>query len=168
MVRARQIPSGEGFVVKVEPSAISDVRRSLAGLGTVENLAGSDLLLLRVPDATSDPRSAWQRILDQVRLAQWVAPLLLDEGSHPHYPTGDVTVRFDHVPSDTALEQFAAAHGLRVRARNEFVSEQVSFTLAAPRGTYLPDLLQAIGGGTGVAAAWANTLSRYRRTHGGR
>lgn len=162
-MRVTQIPSAGSFVIKADSKGLPDALRSLSGLGAVEELEGSDLLLLRVGDASSDPKSAWQRILDRVRSAQWVAPLVLDDRSHPHFPTGDVTVRFDHAPSDSELEQFAAAHELRVQRRNEFVSEQVSFTPAQPRRTYLPELLQSLGGEKGVAAAWVNTLSRYRR-----
>ncbi len=163
MVSAKQIPSAGTFVVKADSDVLADVRKSLAGLGTLEELEGSDLLLLRVGDAYPDPKSAWQRILDRAGSAQWVAPLLLDDRSHPHFPTGDVTVRFIRAPSEAELGQFAQAHGLHLRGRNEFISEQASFTLAHPRRTYLPDLLQFLGQEEGVAAAWANTLSHYRR-----
>jgi hypothetical protein len=168
MTQAKQVPSGDRFVVKVLPEALPDARSALAALGIVESLAGSDLLCLRVSSRFPDPKSAWQGILDRIRMAQWVAPLLLDDQSHPHFPTGDITVRFDHAPTEAELQRFAAKHGLRLRGRNEFVPEQVSFTPAEPRGTYLPDILQAISRGKGVAVAWANTRSRYRRGEGGR
>jgi hypothetical protein len=120
--------------------------------------------VLRVAGPPAGPKSVWQRILGQARAAEWAAPVLLDDRNQPHFPTGDVTVRFTHAPSQTDLERFAKAHGLHLRGRNAFVPDQACFTPARPRGTYLPELLQSLADTQGVAAAWANTLSRYRRT----
>ena len=162
-MRAKQIPCADRFVVKARPDASAAVRRQLASVGAVEEIEGSDLLLLKLGEACPDPKAAWQRILSDMGSAQWVAPLLLDEQSQPHFPTGDITVRFDHAPSEKHLEAFAAAHGLRLRDRNEFVPEQAAFQPEEPRRTFLPDLVRALSDEKGVAAAWANTLSRYRR-----
>lgn len=162
MMRARQIPSADCFVVKTSPGASPAGRRNLAGRVALEKIEGSDLLLLKLGEVHPEPKTAWQRVLDGMESAQWVAPVLLDEQSQPHFPTGDVSVRFDHTPSETELEKFAAAHGLELKGRNEFIPEQASFRPADLRHTYLPDLLRALGSEKGVAAAWANTLSRYR------
>lgn len=167
MVRAKQIPHGDAFVVKVAPGAAAEGRTSLAGLGAVEEIKGYGLLLLRLGTG-AEPKAAWRRILDHAPSAEWAVPVLRDDRDQPHYPTSEVTVRFDYAPSALELEQFARAHGLRPRGRNEFVAEQVSFTLAEPRRTYLPELVQSLGAAEGVAAAWANTLSRYRRAEGRR
>jgi hypothetical protein len=168
MGRAKQIPSAEAHVVKIAPARAKAARGALAALGRMDELPGSDLVVVRLAGAGADPKAAWHRILGGVPSVAWAAPLLRDEEGQEHFPTGDVTVRFEHAPSAAALEQFARAHGLRIRGRNEFIAEQVVFTPAQPRRTYLPELVQSLGGADGVASAWANTLSRYRRVEGRR
>lgn len=160
---ARQIPSEDCFVINVDPAAARAVCEELAGLGAVEALEGSDLVLLELGRPAADLRAAWQRIVEGSRAAEWVAPLLLDESGEPHYPTGEVSVRFPEPRSDDELARFGATHGLRLRHRNEFVPEQAVFEPVDPRRTFLPDLVRSLGDEAGVAAVWANTTSRYRR-----
>jgi hypothetical protein len=160
---AQQSPSGDRFVVRVEPEDAPSLSRRLEELGSVEALDGTDLLLLHVSEPAADPRRVWERILDRADGAAWVAPVLIDEHGQPHLPTGEVSARFDRAPSEDDLQAFAGSHGLELRSRNEYVKEQATFRLARPRSTYLPDLVQSIGTEQGVRTAWANTLTLFRR-----
>ena len=137
--------------------------RRLEALGTVEELAGTDLLLVHVGKPTADPRGVWEQIMDEADGAQWVAPVMIDEEGHPHLPTGEVSARFEQAPSLDDLQAFAGSHGLELRSRNEYVKEQATFRMARPRTTYLPDLVRSIGDEQGVRTAWANTLTQYSR-----
>lgn len=154
------LPADDRFVVRLSGSG--KARPGVAPLGDGEFLT-PDLLLVRASHPSSDAKRAWQALLAHTPDIEWAAPVLLDESREPHYPTGDVTVRFDHAPSDDELAAFARAHRLDRVRRNEFVATQVSCAPVDPRGTYLPDLVNALQGAPGVMVAWANTRSRYRR-----
>jgi hypothetical protein len=93
----------------------------------------------------------------------WAAPVLVDESGSERLPTGEVTVRFARDPSDNELAEFGRRHGLVLHARNEFVPRQAVFLPSERRGTYLPDLCDALASEQDVKEAWPNTLSRYRR-----
>jgi hypothetical protein len=161
-VANRHVPSSDRFVVKLpEPSA--EPRRSLESLGDSAEIANSGLTLLHAEGCSADPRSTWCIILERVASAEWAAPVLVDEEQQSHFPTGDVTVRFDRVLSNQELERFGAEHRLCVVSRNEFVPEQASFRPKRPREEYLPDVVRAIAADQHVIAAWAATISRYRR-----
>lgn len=155
------MPSADSLVVKGPEGG--QVRGELEQLGTVEELRGPDLLLVRLPRRSREPRRAWERVLERLQSAEWVAPVLLDEAREPHFPTGEISVRFQLELEQVELERFAAAHGLRLRRRNEFVPEQAVFAPLEPRRMYLPDTLASLRAADDVAEAWANTLSRYQR-----
>jgi hypothetical protein len=161
-VTAPYIPATDRFVVKL-PGPAGEPRRSLEALGSSADISNSGLTLLHAEDCGADPRSTWCVILDRVASAEWAAPVLMDEEEQPHFPTGEVTVRFDRVCSEEDLEEFGSAHRLCVLSRNEFVPEQVSFRPRRPRDEYLPDLVRALADDPRVIAAWACTISRYRR-----
>jgi hypothetical protein len=157
-----QLPSQSEFVVNVSEG---DLEEALAA-GSSEAATGPRLdehtFLVELP-SPDDPRSAWQRLVDQFGSASWVSPVVVDDGSVPHYPTGDVTVRFRAPVSDSELEAFAASNGLELNARNEFVAEQASFRPQDRRGTYLPDLVEHLERDDAVGAVWLNTKSAYKR-----
>jgi hypothetical protein len=119
---------------------------------------------LRLKTPAEDPRAAWRDILARCPEAQWAAPVLRDADGNELWPTGALVVRFRRRPSGTQLDAFAAEERLVIEARNEFVPEQASFRPRQPRTEYLPDLVARIGRRGDVAAAWAGTASRYRRT----
>ena len=118
--------------------------------------------LIELPDE-SDPRAAWKRLVDRYGMEAWISPVVFDEGSIPHYPTGDVTVRFRDAVPDEVMQRFAESNGLELRARNEFVPEQASFHPRDPRGTYLPELVEQLQREDAVETAWLNTKSVYKR-----
>ena len=89
------------------------------------------------------------------------SPVLVDELGQAHLPTCEISVRFHTEPSDEALRQFAARHGLAVRERNKYVPRQVCFEPS--ESSYLPDLVQELAPSKEVETVWANTLSRFRR-----
>jgi hypothetical protein len=158
---ARQSESARCLVVKSRGEA--GVRRALGELGAVEDLDDSGLLLVRLHSPAHDPKAAWSDVLERLDAVEWAGPLLVDEASGEHFPTGDVTVRFRHSPTEAELERFAAEHGVALRHRNEFVPEQATFVPLEPRRTYLPDLAGRLAKADDVARAWINTASRYRR-----
>lgn len=159
----RYVASADAFVVHPETSDRRALTERLAKLGQAEELEGSDALLVRLPASSTEARAAWRRLHESAGDAAVVQPVLVDEQGHPHYPTGEISVRFREPPSEDALRTFAAAHGLTLRSRNQYVPQQAVFRLADPRRTYLPDLVEKLASDKGVVAAWANTLSSYRR-----
>ena len=130
----------------------------------MEPVGEQDLLLVRLDESSRDLEAARRRLLDATKDVAWAEPVLLDERNEPQLPTGEVSVRFTRSLSDEELKTFAAEHGLRLRARNEFVPEQATFTRADPRRVSLQELLPSLSEAPEVRSAFANTLSRYRRS----
>lgn len=145
-------------VVKIKAESL---RPRLNLLGVTEELGQDDLLIVRVGIKT-DPKDSWKQVMRSGAVV-WAAPVLKDELDEEHFPTGEVTVRFDKPPTGRALSTFASSNGLELRDRNEFVAEQAAFRVRDPKQTYLPDLIERLTHKRGVTRAWANTRSRYRR-----
>jgi hypothetical protein len=157
----RQIPVRGAFVVKVPPGP---ARHELSALGRTRDIGRDNLVLVELgASAPQGDRTAWEQVLNATGGIEWAAPVLADDTSEPHVPTGDVTVRFERPPTPTQLKKFATDHGLTLRDKNEFVLAQFAFRPSSPRETYLPDLLKELQSAPDVERAWANTLSNYRR-----
>jgi hypothetical protein len=156
----RQAPSNHLFVVHAQDQTA--VAQRLSALGNAQPLIGAGALLLTLP-AAGDARSAWSQAREAVGSAGTVQPVLLDEGGDPHYPTGEISVRFKEAPGEEELRRFAARHDLRLVRRNEFVPQQAVFQPLDGSGSYLPELVEKLEGEEGTQAAWANTLSQYQR-----
>jgi hypothetical protein len=156
----RQDPSNHLLVV--HPQDRTAAAQRLSALGSVQPLAGAGALLLTLP-AAGDARSVWSQAREAVGSAGTVQPVLLDEGGDPHYPTGQVSVRFKETPDEEELRHFATRHDLRLVRRNEFVPQQAVFQPLDGSGSYLPELVEKLEGEEGTQAAWANTLSQYQR-----
>ncbi|HSD66556.1 MAG TPA: hypothetical protein VLF95_07635 [Vicinamibacteria bacterium] len=122
------------------------------------------IVALRLKSPAKDPRAAWRDTLVRCPDAKWAAPVLRDADGNELWPTGALVVRFRTRPSAKQLDGFAAEERLVIEARNELVPEQASFRPRQPRAEYLPDLVAQVGRRDDVAAAWAGTASRYRRT----
>jgi hypothetical protein len=154
-------PSNHLFVVRLRPEDRSASKR-LETLGRVQPLEGTDALLLSLPADSKEPRS-WRQAQEAVGTAGTVQPVLLDEEGEPHYPTGEISVRFKNALEDDELRRFAARHELRLLRRNEFVPQQAVFQPLDGSGSYLPEIVEKLEGEDAIRAAWANTLSRYQR-----
>lgn len=158
-----QSASAREFVVQVPPTESKTAGSGLHAVDVKLELDDLGSLVIEVRNPSKDAKATWKQLLDDAVDALWAAPVLVDKGGAPHYPTGDVTVRLRSALSDDELKEFAANHDLELRARNEFVPEQASFRPANLRGTYLPDLLTELEAEDNVSAAWANTRSHYQR-----
>ncbi len=156
-----QLPSPREFLVHVREGSAADAAVDLPE-GATSAPMDDGSILVELEDA-GDPRATWGRLLEHLGSADWISPVVLDGTEEPHFPTGDITVRFEAPLSDTALHGFAESNGLEFRERNEFIAEQVSFRPRDPRGTYLPDLVERLRDDGAVANAWLNTKSAYRR-----
>ena len=110
-----------------------------------------------------DPRETWRRASRLLGSLGTVDPVLVGPDGELHFPTGEVRVRFKEPPSEAELDQFAARYGLRFVKGNEFVPAQMVFARAHPMGVFLPELVEQLARSDAVRAAWANTVSRYRR-----
>jgi len=154
-------PSNHLFVVRLRPEDRSASKR-LETLGRVQPLEGTDALLLSLPADSQEPRS-WRQAQEAVGTAGTVQPVLLDEEGEPHYPTGEISVRFRDALGDDELRRFAARHELRLLRRNEFVPQQAVFEPLASSSSYLPEIVQEIGRQGAAKAVWANTISLYKR-----
>ena len=161
-MRSKQIPSSDTFLVRVAAGQEESATKRLAALGTVKDAGEAGLMLVQLSGSEpADAKAVWAKLQKQVGNAE-VDPVLLDETGEPHFPTGEVTVRFKEPPSDAFLSGFADKHGLKVRSRNEFVPAQVAFQVT--RRSYLPELIESLKPAENVASVWANTKSRYRRS----
>ena len=119
------VPAADEFVVQSPASSKSALDR-LRDLGKVERIdAAEPLLVLKVAGAkrAKDAWAAAAAKLGETRLF----PVLYDSEGAPHYPTGEVTVRFDAAPSDADLRRFGDSHKLRLLRRNEFAPQQAVF-----------------------------------------
>ena len=133
-----------------------------AAAGTWELIdEASGTWLLRTTSTRA--REGWRRAASALDAADVPLPLMRDGDGVPHYPTGEVTVRFATAPADAALGQFATAHRLRLVRRNELEPRQAVFVAARAAREWLPDLVDRLAAAPGVTRAWPNTVSRYRR-----
>jgi hypothetical protein len=163
----KQAPSDHLFVVDVDSQKRDQAAKRLAPLGGVKPLEGNErLLLLTVEPGSLDSESAWSRARKLLGDLGSVHPVLMDELGEPHFPTGEISVRFHEVPPDDRLQEFAADHGLRLRDRNEYVPQQAVFRPVDSSSRYLPKLVQELADTRETRAVWANTLTRFRREHG--
>lgn len=156
-------PMGDRFVIGVGGEMSAEARAELAAAGSVETVLDDGLIVLRLADTNRDAKAAWERLRAVVGTKVWVAPVLVDATQQAHYPTGDVTIRFARDLSDAELETFAREHGLRVKARNAYVPQQVTLAPLDAQATYLPELVERLRQAGAVRAAWASTRSAYRR-----
>ena len=161
-MRSKQIPSADTFLVRVAAEQKESATKRLAAFGKVEDAGDAGGMVLRLGGRESaDPKSVWAKLQEQAGKAE-VDPILFDETGEPHFPTGEVTVRFKESPSDAFLAGFAKRHGLKVRSRNAYVPAQVAFQVT--KRSYLPELIESLAPVENVVSAWANTKSRYRRS----
>jgi len=158
-----QRPSNSLFVVHAKHNR-QQVQETLKDLGEVEELKGSDnLLLVHLPKKAAAAKKAWQSIRKKLGEDEAVHPVLLDETGHHQYPTGEINVRFQSTPTDAQLKRFAASHRLRLHSRNEFVPQQAIFEPLKAGEQYVPELVEEISNDKNIQLAWANTLSRFER-----
>lgn len=160
-------PSSEHFVVLAlerKPIEIAALRSRLVKLGWVEEIEGHPDMALVHPEARGQGvRKIWERLQKILGCELEVEPALMGAHGDHHYPTGKIQVRFRLEPSDDELKLFAKRHRLKLRGRNEFVPIQAEFIPEDRPGSYLPDQVAALEADSEVQAAWADTLSRYRR-----
>jgi hypothetical protein len=159
-MRTKQIPSKDTFLVRTAGDRSEAASKRLASLGKIEPAESAGGVIVRLNSTAADPKAAWENVKEKVGEIE-VDPILLDESGEPHYPTGEVTVRFKEPPTEAFLSNFAEKYGLKVRSRNKYVPAQVAFTVAGQR--YLPELVEQLKQADNAVSAWANTLSRYRR-----
>jgi hypothetical protein len=156
-------PSAEEFVLRVAASDEATLTRARR-LGPVERLGPArDLCLLRVPQRAT-PQATWAAVAKAIGGDVELFPVLYDRDGASHYPTGELTVRFETAPDDASLARFCEAQRLRLLRRNAFVAQQVVCAPASASSGFLPDLVARVAAQPGVRRAWANTLSQYRRT----
>jgi len=159
-------PAADQFVLRLaRPS--EPLPEAIAKLGHVEAIGpGQQLYLVRAePHGAS--RQTWRALSHGLGGDAFAYPVLLDRDGAPHYPTGEVTVRFARTPTPAELDAFAKGQGLRLQRANEFAPQQFVLVPLDPGRDFLPDLVARLCAAPGVRSAWANTLSRYRRGSAG-
>lgn len=163
MVVETESPSNQKFVVQTA-SNMEEIKKRLDGLGSVEDLnAPGAGVVVHLEQPSSEPRSGWQAIRDAVGEDVDVHPVLMDSEGDPHYPTGRITVRFAKPPQNDEVEQFAHLYNLRTQSQNKYIPTQFVFEPLESANRYLPDVLNKIRSEGSVKAAWADTLSAYKR-----
>jgi len=162
IVRSKQIPSSDTFLVRMAAGLKEPTAKRLSALGRLEDTGEDGDMVMRLSGGDSgNAKSVWKALQKKAGKAE-IDPVLFDETGKPHFPTGEVTIRFKERPTDAFLARFAKNHGLKVRSRNEYVPAQVAFQVA--KRSYLPELIEALIPAENVVNAWANTKSRYRRS----
>lgn len=160
MSEERLEPSRAELVLRVaSEDALARARR----LGTVERLESAHELCVLHVRPMKTAREAWRAATRKLGTDAPLFPVLYDTGGQPHYPTGEVTIRFAAALSDSDLQHFCERHALRLLRRNEFVAKQVVCEPLEQTQEFLPDVVARLASQPGVRRAWANTLSRYRR-----
>jgi hypothetical protein len=161
----REEASSDTFVIhSASRSGIADLKKRLYQLGSMEIIDGSETgVVLHLQQPEKEPRFAWQAIRDAIGENIGVHPVLLDSGGDPHYPTGRINVRFSRAPDEAEIEHFARTHNLETRSKNKFIPSQFVFEPRESSNVYLPDVLDQIRSEESVKAAWADTLSQYKR-----
>jgi hypothetical protein len=161
----REEPSRDTFVIHAASrSGIADLKKRLYQLGSLEIMDGPKAgVVLHLQQPEEEPRFAWQAVRDAVGENIGVHPVLLDSEGDPHYPTGRITVRFSRTPDEGEVEDFARAHDLETRSKNKYIPSQFVFEPRESSHRYLPDVLDQIRSAESVKAAWADTLSQYKR-----
>ena len=154
-------PATDLFVIRVPAAHIAD---AVASLGTVEKLGTTEPLYVLTLITPQPARDAWVAVAKALGGKRAAYPVLIDGDGAPHYPTGEITVRFEQTPSDADVNAFANAHRLKLERANEVAPKQFVFAPIAPAAEFLPDLVARLAAQTGVRSAWANTLSNYRRS----
>jgi hypothetical protein len=155
-------PATDRFVIRA-PDWTGRIPDAVAALGTVEKLGTTEPLYLLKLTARQPARDAWAAVEQALGGKRAAYPALLDGGGSLHYPTGEVTVRFEQTPSLDDLKAFGAEHHLELRRGNEFSHQQFVYAPRDPAAEFLPDLIARLAVQPGVRSAWANTLSAYRR-----
>lgn len=155
-------PAPDDFVIRLSVSSDEAFERARR-LGSIECLTPPHHCTC-CGCSTASSKQAWQTAVRELGDETGLFPVLYDRAGSPHYPTGEVTVRFEARPSDSDLRPFCEEQRLCLLRRNEFAAQQVVFEPAALASEYLPDLVSRISAQAGVHAAWANTLSCYRRS----
>lgn len=154
-------PATDLFVIHATAARIA---QAVAGLGTVEKLGTTEPLYLLKLTAPQPARDAWAAVAKALGGKRAAYPVLIDVDGTPHYPTGEITVRFEQASSDANVDAFASAHRLKLVRANELAPKQFVFSPIASAAEFLPDLIARLAAQSGVSSAWANTLSVYRRT----
>ena len=158
-----QKPDNKLFVVHPKNDR-EKVQETLKDFGEVEEIKGSDdLLLVRLPEETATPKKTLRSIQKKLGSAGVVHHVLVDEGGHHLYPTGEINVRFQKTPSDAELKKFAAAHKLRLQSRNEYVPQQAIFEPIDLKDRDVLEAVEEVSQDKKTQLAWPNTLSRYDR-----
>ena len=155
-------PATDRFVIRV-PDPAARIADAVASLGTVEKLGTTEPLYVLTLTAPQPARDAWVAVAKALGGKRAAHPVLIDGDGAPHYPTGEIAVRFEQTPSDADVKAFADAHRLKLVRANELAPKQFVFAAIAPAAEFLPDLVARLAAQTGVRSAWANTLSVYRR-----
>ncbi len=166
-MRSQQIPIADFFVIPGYPNDKAIIAKALNSLATVERIAHYDLLLLTMHKPSTDPRTVWHELIDQLmnRIGpQYLPiPIIQDELGVLHYPTGEITLRFQRSLSDQEVQNFCNEHGFCFRRRNEFVPEQIVCQAGQLGPSYLPDLIEQASSLPLVATIWLNTISTFER-----
>jgi len=155
-------PAADQFVLRLaRPS--EPLPEAIAKLGHVEAIGpGQPLYLVRV-EPHGAIRQSWRTLVHGLGGDAFAYPVLLDRDGAPHYPTGEVTVRFARTPTPAELDAFAKGHRLRLLRANDFAPQQFVLEPLDRAHDFLPDLVARLCAAPGIRSAWANTLSRYRR-----
>jgi hypothetical protein len=155
------VPAPERFVIRTADRD-APVSNEVRALGDVEPLTPNQALHVLSMKTGQTGERAWKALTGALGGGS-AYPVLIDGDGAEHYPTGEVTVRFEEKPSPALLESLARDQQVELVRENEFAPQQFVVVSRDPNKEYLPRLVERLSGYPGVRSAWANTLSRYRR-----
>ncbi len=168
-MKTRRFIDPSAFVVRRrDGSDIIDDAEDLRKLGTVELLEGfPDRCLLRPNSTSTDAKETWRQLSGHLRTDFDLEPVLVDDRGAPSYPTGTITVRFKHAPTDDELVECGREWRMVVLERNRYIPNQITFQQEGEAASrYLPDVVEFIRrSDKRVQAVWLDTISRYERKY---
>ncbi|HEX4951137.1 MAG TPA: hypothetical protein VFZ34_31055 [Blastocatellia bacterium] len=153
------------WAVQYVPDARAAVKKKLSALGEVEELPEQRLFLLRLNETAAKTTLAEQaQELLQRGQIEFCQPVLRDEQSQlQQIPTGEISVRFKHVPSTQQLRSVEKKYGLQMVRQNEFVPSQFVVKAPAAPAEQVLDIASQLDAEDEVEFAAPNFIAEFER-----
>lgn len=153
------------WAVQYVPKARAAVKKKLSALGAVEELPEQRLFLLQLSQTESKTTLTEQaQELLQSGQIEFCQPVLRDEQSQlKQIPTGEISVRFKHVPSSQELRSVEKKYGLEMVRQNEFVPSQFVVKASAAPAVEVLDIASQLDAEDEVEFAAPNFIAEFER-----
>ena len=136
-------------------------------LGRVEPIeSGKNHYVLSFPQKEHEGgkmEKTWSDLQKRAGNAAQILPVIIDRDGVHRFPSGSIVTRFEENKSDEEIAEWGAQRGLKMKARNRYIPQQVSFIPAAPSESNFLKMLQDIEAKCGSETVWPELFSRPQR-----